>query len=115
MKLDACCGGAAIGIEFVGLDRILMNDLAKLRSNINSRNRNRSSAKAEAEVGAGSGAGWNYATATRGERDLIAARVRYYVQGLMYFWANDESVPERLREKHRSTALCKDEWPGTVL
>ena len=53
----------------------------------------------------------NYATATRAERGRIAAAHRYYVQGLLFFWSNDASVPAGLRAKHRSLGLCKDEWP----
>lgn len=52
-----------------------------------------------------------YANANRAERKVIYDKHRYYVQGLMWFWANDSAVPEKIREKVNSAGLCKDEWP----
>ena len=74
MKYDACCGGAAVGIEAVGLER-------------------------------------GYATANRTRRAQIAAAIKYWDAGMMWFWANDPAVPAEIRASHQSYGLCKDEWP----
>ena len=81
MKFDACCGGAAVGIDVTGLASEAGNGIA------------------------------NYAIATRKQRAAIAARHRYWVQGLIYFWTHDPAVPADLRAKHAAQGLCKDEWP----
>ena len=52
-----------------------------------------------------------YANATRAQRKVIYDKHRYYVQGLMWFWANDPAVPEDVRETMNTYGLCKDEWP----
>jgi hypothetical protein len=51
-----------------------------------------------------------YANASRAERARIADNIRYFVQGLMWFWQTDPIIPERIRQKHASYGLCKDEW-----
>jgi hypothetical protein len=51
-----------------------------------------------------------YATATRSERIKIADMHRYYVQGLLWFWQSDPSVPESVRMRHKEYGLCGDEW-----
>lgn len=51
-----------------------------------------------------------YADGTRAEREQIVARHRYFVQGLMWFWMTDPSVPESIRTRHSQFGLCKDEW-----
>lgn len=51
-----------------------------------------------------------YATASRSERIQIAAQHRYYVQGLLWFWRTDFSVPKYVRKLHLEYGLCKDEW-----
>lgn len=52
-----------------------------------------------------------YADATRQERKEIYDMHRYYVQGLMWFWANDSTVPHYIQDQIKSKGLCKDEWP----
>lgn len=52
-----------------------------------------------------------YATASRAERRRIYNEHKYYVQGLMWFWSTDPSVPENMRDHINSVGLCKDEWP----
>ena len=52
-----------------------------------------------------------YSNGTRAQRKEIYDKHRYYVQGLMWFWANDPAVPESIRESMKSYGLCKDEWP----
>jgi hypothetical protein len=81
MKYDACCGSAAVGIDASGLAVKAGNNVA------------------------------NYANASRAERRVIAAKHRYWVQGLIYFWTHDQAVPAALRAKHAAQGLCKDEWP----
>ncbi len=51
-----------------------------------------------------------YATGNRTRRAEIAAEIKYWDQGMMYFWANDPAVPPAIRESHKSYGLCKDEW-----
>ena len=52
-----------------------------------------------------------YAEASRAKRKEIYDLHKYYVQGLMWFWANDPSIPEYIREQVNSYGLCNDEWP----
>ena len=52
-----------------------------------------------------------YASGSRAKRKEIYDLHRYYVQGLMWFWVNDSSVPDNVREEMNSAGLCKDEWP----
>lgn len=51
-----------------------------------------------------------YATASRDERKVIAAQHRYYVQGLLWFWRSDPSIPKHVRKQHLEYGLCGDEW-----
>ena len=52
-----------------------------------------------------------YASATRAQRKEIYDEHRYYVQGLMWFWATDPAVPKNIQDHMNSFGLCKDEWP----
>jgi hypothetical protein len=52
-----------------------------------------------------------YVTTNRTERALIAARVKYYVQGYLYYLANDPQVPTTTQASIKAYGLCKDEWP----
>jgi hypothetical protein len=54
-----------------------------------------------------------YADGTRAQRQAIYDRIKYYVQGLMYFWQQDpdSQVPKETRDMFLSYGLCKDEWP----
>ena len=52
-----------------------------------------------------------YATANRTQRKQFYNAHKYYVQGLMWFWVSDPSVPDIDRVIYRSYGLCKDEWP----
>ena len=52
-----------------------------------------------------------YASATRAQRKEIYDKHRYYVQGLMWFWATDPAVPKDVQDHMNSFGLCKDEWP----
>jgi hypothetical protein len=51
-----------------------------------------------------------YANASRALRAKIAADHRYYVQGLLWFWRSDPSIPLLTRERHLEYGLCGDEW-----
>jgi len=53
----------------------------------------------------------SYPLASRAQRRAIANAHRYYVQGLMWFWRNDTSVPADVRAQHLQMGLCRDEWP----
>eukprot|EP00658_Telonema_sp_P-2_P036541 TRINITY_DN2640_c0_g1_i1.p1 TRINITY_DN2640_c0_g1~~TRINITY_DN2640_c0_g1_i1.p1 ORF type:complete len:672 (-),score=119.62 TRINITY_DN2640_c0_g1_i1:322-2337(-) len=52
-----------------------------------------------------------YATGSRATRAEIAQRIKYWVQGLLWFYTNDTSVPLEIREAHRKNGYCADEWP----
>ena len=52
-----------------------------------------------------------YSVANRTERQKIYNAHKYYVQGLMWFWSNDSSVPDSMQKSIKSYGLCKDEWP----
>ena len=52
-----------------------------------------------------------YVNATRAQRKAIYDTHRYYVQGLMWFWASDPAVPKTIQDDINSYGLCKDEWP----
>ena len=52
-----------------------------------------------------------YANATRAQKKEIYDKHRYYVQGIMWFWASDPAVPKNIRDEMNSYGLCKDEWP----
>ncbi len=49
--------------------------------------------------------GGNYAT-----RKRIYEEHRHFVEGLFWFLANDDRLPEKTREKWRGWGLCKDEF-----
>jgi hypothetical protein len=57
-------------------------------------------------------AGWNHNwnTANYAERARMLRRSREYVQGLLWFLAHDEAVPEMLRAEWAAWGLCKDEF-----
>mmetsp|Transcript_22225 Transcript_22225/g.57982 ORF Transcript_22225/g.57982 Transcript_22225/m.57982 type:complete len:695 (-) Transcript_22225:268-2352(-) len=52
--------------------------------------------------------GWPWANYT--ERQRIAQAHRYYLQGLLYFIANDPRVPNGTRASARAFGYCKDEY-----
>ena len=52
-----------------------------------------------------------YPNASRAQRKEIYDAHKYYVQGLMWFWTHDQSVPEDIRKSMKLYGLCKDEWP----
>ncbi|KAL6075547.1 Xanthan lyase [Balamuthia mandrillaris] len=54
-----------------------------------------------------------YPNGTLTDRQRIAAAHRYYVQGLLWFWAGDphSGVPDSLRNAILQYGLCADEWP----
>eukprot|EP00730_Choanoeca_flexa_P006016 TRINITY_DN12069_c0_g1_i1.p1 TRINITY_DN12069_c0_g1~~TRINITY_DN12069_c0_g1_i1.p1 ORF type:complete len:658 (+),score=145.61 TRINITY_DN12069_c0_g1_i1:193-1974(+) len=54
-----------------------------------------------------------YANGTRAQRQAIYNRIKYYVQGLMYFWQQDPdaNIPADTRTMFQSYGLCKDQWP----
>lgn len=51
-----------------------------------------------------------YATATWAQRQAIQAKHRYYLQGSLYFMANDPRVPAFTRADVGSWGLCADEY-----
>ena len=53
----------------------------------------------------------DYPVASRARRKEIYDEHKYYVQGLMWFWANDSAVPEYIRNEIKELGLCTDEWP----
>ncbi|MAE20762.1 hypothetical protein CMK12_17850 [Candidatus Poribacteria bacterium] len=57
--------------------------------------------------------GSRYANGTRAVRSLIYNKIKYYVQGLMWFWSSDpdSGVPTSVRKEFQAFGLCKDEWP----
>jgi hypothetical protein len=73
--------------------------------------------KADANSGIGGGQGsdmvgasWGYPDADYAHRADIAAAHRRYVQGLLYFWQNDPSVPAEMRAEARRWGLAGDEF-----
>ena len=52
-----------------------------------------------------------YADGTRAKRKELYDLHKYYVQGLMWFWASDSSIPEDVRAQINEYGLCEDEWP----
>lgn len=54
-----------------------------------------------------------YINGSRAERQAIYNYIRFYVQGLLYFWAADPqaNVPAAQRAAYAALGLCKDEWP----
>ena len=56
------------------------------------------------------GMNYEYPEASWEKRQEIIREHEVYQKGLMYFLANDESVPERVRKEVASWGLCKDEF-----
>jgi hypothetical protein len=59
------------------------------------------------------GASWEYPEASYKRRQEIWDEHLTWAQGLLYFLANDESVPARLREEMSKWGLAKDEFVDT--
>jgi hypothetical protein len=59
------------------------------------------------------GSSWEYPDADYPRRQEIWDRHLRYTQGLLYFLANDQSVPEHIREELSGWGLCKDEFADT--
>ena len=53
----------------------------------------------------------DYISLNRTQRAIVAAQVKYYVQGYVYFLANDPRVPTATQESVQEYGLCRDEWP----
>jgi hypothetical protein len=51
-----------------------------------------------------------YANASRAVKRRMAQDHRYFVQGLLWFWYSDPTVPQAIRDNYASYGLCKDEW-----
>lgn len=56
------------------------------------------------------GMNYDYPEATYARRKEIVEEHRRYQQGLLYFWANDPSVPEDVRKEVSAWGLAKDEF-----
>lgn len=56
------------------------------------------------------GSSWEYPDADYSKRDSLWQWHEDYTLGLAYFLANDESVPDRIREYMNSFGLAKDEY-----
>lgn len=59
------------------------------------------------------GTGWKYPDADYPQRDEIWAHHLHYAQSLMYFMANDPSVPEHIRSEVAEWGLSSDEFVDT--
>lgn len=59
------------------------------------------------------GSNWPYPDADYPLRDEIWNDHLTYTQGLLYFIANDHSVPENIRTEAKQWGLCKDEFSDT--
>jgi hypothetical protein len=59
------------------------------------------------------GASWDYPEASYIRRQEIWEEHRSWTQGLLYFLANDASVPEYLRKEMQGWGLAKDEFDDT--
>lgn len=59
------------------------------------------------------GSNWPYPDADYSLRDKIWNRHLQYTKGLLYFIANDPSVPENIRTEAKQWGLCKDEFADT--
>lgn len=53
----------------------------------------------------------DYILGNRTERKAVAAKVKYWVAGMMYTLANDPQVPAATRASTSAWGLCKDAWP----
>src|SRR5688500_9062400 len=56
---------------------------------------------------------WKYADADYSQRQAIWDSHLHYTQGLMYFLANDPSVPDPIRTEMNRWGLCRDEFVDT--
>ena len=56
------------------------------------------------------GMNYNYPEGSYAERAAIIAEHLHYQQGLMYFLANDEAVPDTIRLEMSQWGLAKDEF-----
>lgn len=59
------------------------------------------------------GGSWNYPEADYATREKIWNEHVHYVQGFLYFLANDPAVPDRLRNEINEWGLAKDEFTDT--
>lgn len=59
------------------------------------------------------GGSWGYPDADHENRDKIRAEHKRYIQGFLYFLANDPSVPKALQEEVNQWGLAKDEFVDT--
>lgn len=59
------------------------------------------------------GSNWSYPDADYSLRDKIWNRHLQYTKGLLYFIANDPSIPENIRTEAKQWGLCKDEFADT--
>jgi hypothetical protein len=59
------------------------------------------------------GASWEWPEATYARREQIAKMHENYHRGLLYFLANDERVPEKVRAEMRRFGLPRDEFVDT--
>eukprot|EP01064_Diplonema_japonicum_P026403 TRINITY_DN37816_c0_g1_i1.p1 TRINITY_DN37816_c0_g1~~TRINITY_DN37816_c0_g1_i1.p1 ORF type:complete len:541 (+),score=78.12 TRINITY_DN37816_c0_g1_i1:57-1625(+) len=53
----------------------------------------------------------SYINGTHSDRETCYNKVKYYVQGYLYFLANDASVPTVTQASALKYGLCADEWP----
>jgi hypothetical protein len=56
------------------------------------------------------GGSWQYPEAEYAQRDLIKEEHKRYVQGFLYFLANDPSVPAAIHDEINQWGLAKDEF-----
>ena len=56
------------------------------------------------------GGSWQYPEADYAQRDLIKEEHKRYIQGFLYFLANDPNVPPRIHDEIRQWGLAKDEF-----
>lgn len=59
------------------------------------------------------GGSYKYPDGTYAEREMIWEDHYNYMAGLLYFLANDESIPEKTRKSVNSWGLCKDVFTDT--
>lgn len=52
-----------------------------------------------------------YPNASRSEKAAMAVNIKNYVQGLVYYLANDPAVPEFTRSDVNKYGLCNNAWP----